>query len=403
MITARTVAAALAFLVVCSTLTVAETDIRGFVDTYQSIGIEQPHRYMGSRTRLRLEGDLTCGDAWAFASVNAVYNGIVEEETGLHLREAYVAWAGDRFDFRAGNQIIIWGRSEGLYVTDNVSPKDYSEALARDFDDLRIPVTAFRGRLLLDMVTVELVYLPLFTPAVIPYTQEGAESDNPWAIELPAGMPLHETESPATRAGNAEIGARVSLNTSALDIALSGLYTWNDIPVMHLGADGITPRHHRLTVWGIDASLPVWIFVFRGEAALRQGDRFTMQSGAVTKKTGTVGLLGIDVSPGNEWTLSAQAYDRYIPGYDDVCTEPRHDVYATLRIAKNVLRSTLSLSAMAFYGFEYRETYCRMSATYALTDAASVAAGVDLFDGNGGSFGMYSGNSAGFIECKYNF
>ena len=403
MIPVRSVLAALVSLAACSTVTVAEIDMKGFVDTYQSIGLETPHRYMGSRTRLRLEGNLTHGDAWAVASVNAVYNGIVQEETGLHLREAYVAWAGDRFDFRAGNQIIIWGQSEGLYVTDNVSPKDYSEALARDFDDMRIPVTALRGRMMPGMVTIELVCLPLFTPAIIPYKREDAGSDNPWAIALPAGVPVNESETPDLLLRNAEVGAKVSLSASALDIALSGLYTWNDVPVMHFGADGITPRHHRLSVWGVDASVPAGMFVLRGEAALRQGDRFTLGSGAVREKKSAVGLFGIDAGPGREWDISGQVYDRYIIRYDDRCTEPKHDAYATLRVSKNLLRSTLAVSVMAFYGFEHEEAYCRLSASYALTDAAAIAAGFDLFDGSEGSFGMYADNSAAFIECKYNF
>lgn len=384
----------------------ADVDIKGYLDTYQSIGLREPHRFMGSRTRIRLEGDFSLGDAWAFGSINAVYNHVLEQETGINLREAYVGWAADCFDLKAGNQIIIWGHSEGLYVTDNISPKDYSEALARDFDDMRIPVTAFRGRVLLGMFTGEFVWLPVFTPAVVPYRQKGISGDqdeNPWAIPIDAALPAGKSPLPAKKLENSEIGVKLSLSASALDIAFSGLYTWDDIPVMHLSDAGIYPRYHRLAIWGIDAGIPIGIMVIRCEAALRLNDFFATRSGEQKSKTGVVGLAALDLSPGNDWNLSMQVHDTYITEYNSSFVAPHHDAYATLRISKELFRNTLTLSSMLFYGFDKNDSYCRISSKYALNDAISISAGVDLFDGKNGTFGQYAQNDAGFIECRYDF
>jgi hypothetical protein len=378
-------------------------DFGGYIDTYQSIGLKSPQRFMGSRTRLRFESNCALGSAWAYASLNAVYNRIVKDETGLHLREAFIAWAGNYFDFKVGNQIIIWGQSEGLGVTDNVSPKDYSEALARDFDDMRIPVAAFKGRVLLDKVTLELVWLPVFVPAVISYTQPGSNTDNPWAMTLPEGIPVHETVQPAIKLKNSEAGGRILLNTSIMDISISGLYTWNDVPTMHPEPDGLHPRHHRLIVWGIDVSFPVSVLVIRGEAALNDGVYFTTRQGIPEEKRALAGLMGVDITPGSDWSISVQFYDQYILDYESALTTPGHMMHTTLRISKELFRNTLNCSAMAFYGIEYEELYGRVSVSYALTDAVKIGGGVHLFYGDEGMFGAYSDNSAGYIECTYTF
>lgn len=41
-------------------------------------------------------------------------------------KELYAGWYGDFFDFRAGLQKILWGKADGVFITDVVSPLDLS-------------------------------------------------------------------------------------------------------------------------------------------------------------------------------------------------------------------------------------------------------------------------------------
>jgi len=214
---------------------------------------------------------------------------------------------------------------------------------------------------------------------------------------------MKKSRIPAQRLENSETGVKLSLSASALDIALSGLYTWNDIPVMHLSDSAIEPRYHRLTVWGIDAGIPVGIMVVRCEAALRINDFFATRNGDQKSKTSATGLAAVDINPGNDWALSMQVHDTYIMEYNSLFVSPRHNVYATLRISKELFRNTLTLSSMLFYGFDKNDSYCRISAKYALNDAISISGGADLFNGDDGTFGQYAKNDAGFLECRYDF
>lgn len=110
-------------------------EFKGFIDTVQGVRVQDKADFLSSRTRLRAETQFYYSDFFALASVDAIYNAVVENESGLHLKEAFMSYENNFFDIRLGRQIIIWGKASGFQVTDLISPKDYSDFLARDFDD----------------------------------------------------------------------------------------------------------------------------------------------------------------------------------------------------------------------------------------------------------------------------
>ncbi len=119
--------------------------VKGFLDTYHAVRTGGRNEWMASRTRARGEVKLEKGAASLFVSMNATYNGILKDRTGLELREAYLAYTKGNLDLRVGRQIVVWGVADALRVTDCVSPFDYTEFLAQDYDDIRMPVNALRA------------------------------------------------------------------------------------------------------------------------------------------------------------------------------------------------------------------------------------------------------------------
>lgn len=120
--------------------------VKGFVDTYHALRTESPNDWMSSRSRVRGELTLEKGNAGAFVSANLVHNAILKDRSGLQVREAYAYYSDEHWDLHAGRQIIVWGVADGLRLTDIVSPMDYTEFLAQDYDDIRIPVGGVRIR-----------------------------------------------------------------------------------------------------------------------------------------------------------------------------------------------------------------------------------------------------------------
>lgn len=155
--------------------------VKGFLDTYHAARTEGKADWMASRTRARGEVKLEKGAASLFVSLNAIYNGILKDRTGMELREAYLAYAKGNLDLRVGRQIVVWGVADALRLTDCVSPFDYTEFLAQDYDDIRMPVNALRAKYTWRTVTFEAIGIPVADFFILPTDQR-----NPWALSLPS-------------------------------------------------------------------------------------------------------------------------------------------------------------------------------------------------------------------------
>ncbi len=346
--------------------------VKGFVDTYHALRTEAPWNWMSSRTRARGELRLEMGGGGVFLSGNLVYNAVVKNLSGFQLREAYTFWGNPHWDIRAGKQIITWGVADGLRVTDLISPMDYTEFLAQDYDDIRISVGAIRLRYLQDNWNLEVVAVPVPEFFKLP-----TDPSNPWSVGT-----LPPEVKPDVLARNMEYGARFSCYPGGVDFSLMVLRSWNKMPELyedHLG-------YHRLTVIGGDISIPFGHFVFRGEAADYIDNQGAHQGSA---------LAGLDWYPGNDWNLSAQFNQTFGAG--------EHSSLATLRISKALLNNSLTLSSFAYADVKDLGIFNRFSADWAATDQFHLILGYDYFYAKGGMFAIYARNSEAWLKLKYSF
>jgi len=389
----------------------AELDVKGFVDTYHAVRVKEPQDYLSSRTRIRMEMDAEGEDASVFASCNVIKNHILPSQDGFELREAYLEYVADSWDLRVGRQLIIWGKADGVEITDIISPKDYTEFLARDYDDIRTPVDALKLRYLRDKMNVEFIWVPIFQSAILPV------GDNPWALkaDIPADLEISYEDPvvPKSKLENSEFGGRVSFYLPGVDLAFSSLYTWDKVPTMnqtltensetqHLT---IQPEHHRLTFVGFGVSVPYRSFVFRGEAAFFKGKRFEPEapSDELLKQNTINWLFGVDWYPGNEWMVSGQFAHFLILDYNEKLKDDEHELLATFNVSKNLLRNTLKLSTSGYVGINDSELFNRSSIDYELADGLHFLTGIDVFVGDEGAFGQYKDNTEVWVKAKYSF
>ena len=385
--------------------------IKGWAEAIQSMRTHRPNDSLTSRARLRLELEADFDAFYGFVSADAEKNWQIDDETGVDLQEAWLEYAATYWDLRIGRQIVIWGKADGVQITDIVSPPDYTESITRDLDEIRIPVDAAKFRLLGDFVNTELIWIPVFEPAVQP------SGDNPWAVATDLSDNVHVTMAdaiePDTTLENGEIALKAAAYLSGLDVAASVFYTWDDNPTYHRttrseGDDlfvDYTPHHHRLTVLGLEFSRPWSDFVFRGEAAYYIGKYHETKEIALDpmQKDLLKWLAGVDWTPGNDWTVIAQFTGDTIMNHDARLVNEALETSATLSISKELLNQTLTVSNMFYYDLNENEIYTRPKADYDLTDALHLMLGADIFCGDDGQFGRYRNNSQVWVKVKYNF
>ncbi len=396
-----------------SVLCVAQEDesalsvgVKGFVDSYHALRIESPNDWMASRTRARGELSLSKGSAGTFVSANLIYNAVLRQKSGFQLREAYAFYNSSHWDVRVGRQIVTWGVADGLRLTDLISPMDYTEFLAQDYDDIRIPVGCLRLRHSRDSWSAELVAVPVNSMFELPF-----DNDNPWSVKLDVpGLTcfLHTGPEPASRLRNMEFGGRLAFFLSGIDFSACALRTWNKMPVFRkqivdgvLDVEGV---YERMTMLGADVSLPIGQCVLRAEVAEYLDEAQDAEiATSVQSSPSTNALVAIDWYAANDWSLSAQYCHKYIGNVKDGMDVYENSGLATLRVSKELLNNTLSLSSFAYADVTDGGIFNRLSADYAISDQLHVTLGYDFFYADGGMFAMYKDNSELWAKLKFSF
>ena len=387
-------------------------DFGGFIDSYHAVRLQDPHDFMSSRSRLRAEIMGVKGNSSFHASLNANYNYLLPNRTFVELREAYLDYAGTNWDLRAGRQIIIWGVSDGIRITDIIAPMDFTEFLAREYDDIRMPVDALKLRYFNNTMKLELVFVPVFQSFIYP-----TDPENPWNVfpEVEGGPELHiaPASKPESCLKNSEIGGRFSFFLSGIDLSLVSLYTWNKFPVFRtdfsedMDTTYLFPEHHRMFMAGLDLSTTLGSLVLRGEGAYFSGEHYPSEINGdpnyLISRDVVRYLVGLDWYPGGDWTITGQLSGTNILKYSREMDCERYNLLATLGISRKLFHSTLTASSFVYMDLTSRGFFNRTSLDYSLSDPIHLCAGVDLFGGDGGMFGIYQDNSEVWIKVKYSF
>ncbi|MEH0020169.1 MAG: DUF1302 family protein [Desulfobacter sp.] len=379
----------------------------GFLESRHSIQVQRPNDTLASETSARLELTAYAESATLFASVNLAENHLLGEESGITLHEGYMDLVFERFSMRTGRQIIIWGQADGLRITDNISPLDYSEYITRDFDEIRLGVDAVNMKYEAEAGTFQLIWIPFYRDGVQPARH------SPWYIDTGSDRTVLWAEEPDERLENGEIAAKYALYLPGGDLALSYFYTWGDYPAYQPVADGsggweYQPEYYRQHIFGADFSRPFGDFVFRSEAAWFHGDLISSatQGTSPAKKDRLKWLAGLDWYPGSHWTLSAQyARSRILnPDTPGGLGERARQDTATLSVSKNLFREKLTLTALIYWDPDVGDSLTRLSSEYQIMDDLSIFLGSDIFQGDrDGSFGRYKDNTQVWTKIKYHF
>ncbi len=390
--------------------------INGFVRNYTGVQYNNGDFNMLQNT-LNLDFNLM-GDKMALKANPLIYIYNIDS-FDVRMREIYLDLYFNSFDLRVGKQQIVWGKADGVFITDIVSPLNLSEFLLPDFDEIRVGVYAAKFDFYFGNSTVEAIWKPIYA---------GNEFPGPGSIwykppEFPAPPTFdHSKEKINPSLENSEAYLKYSFSSSAIDFDLMGAYTWDQTPSMYVekqfGFDTvnqkpylkgllITPEHHRLYVAGGSFTSTIKSFVIRGEAAYYDGKYFQTTDpaaeGALVQKNYLHYVVGLDYGVGN-LKLSAQFIQKYIMDYNDMMSDDEFNNTMTFLARYDAMRETLHLELFSYVGLNYGDALIRPKVTYDFSDAFSILLGANIFTGDErGMFGRYQDNSMIYTKLKYSF
>lgn len=336
------------------------------------------------------------------------------QEMEIGLREAYIDIYFSSVDLRIGKQQIIWGKADGVFITDIVSPKDLSEFLLRDFDEIRMGITCLKANYYFGNNTLEFVWVPIFSSTRKP------EESSIWFPHLdfpvPPSFDYSQKEVSTTLESN-EVFVKFSAITSAVDFEIMGGYMWDDDPTMHITKtidpqtfqlEGITvtPQHHRLGLAGGSFSTTLGGFVVRGEGAYYHGKYFNSEDSifmdGTVKKNYLHYLIGVDYTL---WDirLSSQFIQQTILNYNGHINNDQFENTMTILASKDFLRETLRVEVFSYIGLNNLDALIRPKVIYDLADGFELLLGANIFVGDEGRFGQYDNNDMVYTKIKYSF
>ncbi|WP_147614984.1 DUF1302 family protein [Treponema pectinovorum] len=354
----------------------------------------------------------TFQESRAFIEGN-INHDFITSQTDFELNEAYIDYSKENWGFKIGRQKIVWGKADGLDITNYVFPQDLSSIFE---DENTIAVNGLKFSVYGSTFNIETLWLPFFRGTKLPL-----ENSNPLKkYVIPPQAISIALNSPELNLKNGEYGIKASGYFSLCDISIYGFYGWDKFPNLTYKTDGATPptitingKYERLAMLGLDMAIPIKEIVLRAETAYFPNRK--MQSASVLimggknsfiEKNEIMGLIGVDWMKDN-WTLTAQYYcDNVFSGVEGLERKSSYEHASTLSISKTLLSETLKLSLSAVLGLNDFDSAASFKAEYELSDQIKIGAGIKAFfkgAKNDGKYGVYKDLSTQYIKVQYVF
>ena len=324
-----------------------------------------------------------------------------EYEKELELNEVYLQGAlFDNLDLKLGRQIVVWGKSDNIRVTDVINPLDRRWPGMIDIRYLRLPVTMTRLDYFWDnwSVSTLLIHEPRFDK----FPEFNGEF-------FPFPQPAPPLSAPDWSWKNQQFGLALNGIFSGWDLSVYAASVFPENPFLSRNVSGRPVRtYERATMLGTAANIAFGNWLFKGEAAYWDGLNY---STIPEEKSRLDMLAGVEYMGFSDTTISFELVNRHIFDYDPrlekLPDSQRKDwsQYA-LRFVRHFMNDTLHATILissfgllgADGGFE------RLQLEYDLTDAITLSGGVVLYEsGDFPGFREIGDNDRMLFELEYRF
>jgi hypothetical protein len=326
-----------------------------------------------------------------------------ENENELEFGEVWLLGSiTDQLDLKAGRQIVVWGKSDNIRITDVLNPLDLREPGLTDLENLRLPVT---------MTKLDYFLWGLNLSGMVIHEVRYNKNPEFGSDFFPAAQPLPTTESPDTGfdIDNTQYALALHGIFHGWDASLYGAYFYDDTPHLDTDSGGDQKlKHARLKMVGGAFNIATGNWLFKTEAAYLDGIRFFNRGKDFNRIDA---LVGVEYSGLTDMTLSFEIADRHILNFDrqieeapDFTEEDRW--VSALRMTRTYLNETLALTILAqTWGLSGDDgALQRFTAEYDLTDTIELTGGVVFYkSGDLPRFKNVGENDRLYLEIKYNF
>jgi hypothetical protein len=320
--------------------------------------------------------------------------------------EAYFTIHFAKADLHVGDQIVAWGRADGINPTDNLTPHDYVVPLPLE-EDQRFGTTAVRlDAYLSQELTFTVFATPLFEPSRFP---------------LPPGLDFIETR-PARTASDSELALKLNRTGGALDWSISYFHGYSLLPSVAAIESAYVLDYNRIDVIGADVAHNFGRFGFRSEVAYTHPSD-TDGIDPNVRNPRLFWVAGIDRTFLENLNIDGQFFVRWMPHYqapEYLCDataqnlatlnsiidgqEARTGTGLTFRVSNKWFNDTLQAEVLTLINLTRSDYFLRPLLTYTFSDHIKGMLGGELYRGPKDTpYGIFESASGAFVELRYGF
>ena len=338
------------------------------------------------------------------------------QPTDVNFREGYINLYLSDFDFRIGQQIIVWGRADGFNPTNNLTPHDFT-VFSPDEDDKRLSNFAFSGTYNFHPFKINAVWIPVYKSSVLPFKNASLPEGVSWDIE----------DFPESKLSQSNYAIKLTVEKAAFDGSVSWFNGYHKLPGLNYhSVDSVNSQvyitTHRTNIFGFDFSTTFGKYGLRGEFAYSHPyeNNDSLHSIPLPQLEYTIGLdkewgdFSLIVQYIGKHTFDFEENKELLPGFESQLQVWNKMIYnqqnafshaASIRPSLSLAHQTLNFEVLSLYNFTTEELFIKPKITYKLSDNLSLIAGAQYYYGIENTLFeiLGKGLNAGFLECKITF
>jgi len=301
-------------------------------------------------------------------------------------------------DFKTGRQIVVWGKSDSIRITDILNPLDNRTPGLVDIKNLRLGRTMSKLDYYFDNLNLSVIALHenRFTKNSMQYSDFKPTEAN------------KSTSKPKDSLGNTGVALSLTGAFSGYDLGLYFADTYIDKPYL-VESNTILKYDNKSKMLGVAYNKAMGSYLLKTEIAHFDQVKY---NGVSDAKARTDALLGVEYSGITDGSISYEVAVRKIHKYSSAINiksngyKPEEEIQQALRFNQSYLNQSLDLSAVLnLFGSHGQDGgSARVSLDYALDDQTSISGGViDYIGGDNLTINAYKDNDRIFAKVSYLF
>ena len=318
-----------------------------------------------------------------------------EFESEVELFDAYIEGSiTDNFDMKLGRQVVVWGRSDTLRVTDVLNPLDNRRPGMIDIEDLRLPVTMAKFDYFIGDWRI--------TPIAI-LEQRFSKRPPFGSVFYPLPIPAPDDEDYSDVTYALSVGGEFSgwdINFYAAHIRDDeGKVVFSPIP---------SREHEKVNMFGTAINVLTGSWLFKTELAYFDGLEYTTTGDKSFSRTDV--LLGVEYKGIAETLISYDIVNRNFGNYDERLLNElnplnKHSYQHAFRVSSDFMHATLTANYLiSLYGEKLdKGGFQRAWVKYELGEGINTNIGIVDYIGGSLAFDAYKDNDMVFADISYSF